>query len=158
MTAESINTADLYDERGEDIQSIAIQFQSLGGKTHFSGPARTVRCFEDNALLKSVVSTPGEGAILVVDGGGSLSRALMGDMIAEIAVSNGWSGVIINGAIRDREAISGLPLGVKALGSNPRKSTKTGAGETNVELTLDGVTIRPGAMVYCDPDGVLVER
>ncbi|MDR6417702.1 ribonuclease E activity regulator RraA [Pseudarthrobacter sulfonivorans] len=158
MTAESVNTADLYDERGEDIQSIAIQFESLGGRTHFSGQARTVRCFEDNALLKSVVSTPGEGAILVVDGGGSLSRALMGDMIAEIAVSNGWSGVIINGAIRDREAISGLPLGVKALGSNPRKSTKTGAGETDVELTLDGVTIRPGAMVYCDPDGVLVER
>ncbi|WP_104046026.1 ribonuclease E activity regulator RraA [Arthrobacter sp. ZGTC412] len=158
MTAESVNTADLYDERGEDIQSLAIQFQSLGGRTHFSGPARTVRCFEDNALLKSVVSTPGEGAILVVDGGGSLSRALMGDMIAEIAVSNGWSGVIINGAIRDREAISGLPLGVKALGSNPRKSTKTGAGESDVELTLDGVTIRPGALVYCDPDGVLVER
>ena len=158
MTAATVNTADLYDERGEDIQSIAIQFQSLGGRTHFSGPARTVRCFEDNALLKSVVSTPGEGAILVVDGGGSLSRALMGDMIAEIAVSNGWSGVIINGAIRDREAISGLPLGVKALGSNPRKSTKTGVGEADVELTLDGVTIRPGAMVYCDPDGVLVER
>ncbi|MEY9776291.1 ribonuclease E activity regulator RraA [Arthrobacter sp. MW3 TE3886] len=158
MTAETINTADLYDERGEDIQSIAIQFQSLGGKSHFSGPARTVKCFEDNALLKSVVSTPGNGGVLVVDGGGSLSRALMGDMIAEIAVSNGWSGVVIFGAIRDREAISGLPLGVKALGSNPRKSTKMGAGEADVELTLEGVTIRPGAMVYCDPDGVLVER
>ncbi|SDX60026.1 regulator of ribonuclease activity A [Arthrobacter sp. yr096] len=158
MTASSVNTADLYDELGEDIQSIAIQFHSLGAKSHFSGPARTVRCFEDNALLKSVVSGPGEGAVLVVDGGGSLSRALMGDMIAEIAVSNGWSGVIINGAIRDREAISNLPLGVKALGSNPRKSTKTGAGETDVELTLAGVTIKPGAMVYCDPDGVLVER
>lgn len=158
MTAKSVNTADLYDERGEGIQSIAIQFQSLGGRTRFSGPARTVRCFEDNALLKSVVSTPGDGAVLVVDGGGSLSRALMGDMIAEIAVSNGWSGVIINGAIRDREAISNLPLGVKALGSNPRKSTKTGVGEADVELILDGVTIRPGAMVYCDPDGVLVDR
>jgi regulator of ribonuclease activity A len=158
MTAETVNTADLYDERGEDIQSIAIQFQSLGGKTHFSGPARTVKCFEDNALLKSVVSTPGDGGVLVVDGGGSLSRALMGDMIAEIAVSNGWSGVVIYGAIRDREAISSLPLGVKALGSNPRKSTKTGAGEADVELTLEGVTVRPGAMVYCDPDGVLVER
>jgi regulator of ribonuclease activity A len=158
MTAETVNTADLYDDRGEDIQSIAIQFQSLGGKTHFSGPARTVRCFEDNALLKSVVSTAGGGAVLVVDGGGSLSRALMGDMIAEIAVANGWAGVVINGAIRDREAISRLPLGVKALGSNPRKSTKTGAGEADVELTLDGVTVRPGAMVYCDPDGVLVDR
>lgn len=158
MTAETVNTADLYDDRGEDIQSIAIQFQSLGGKSHFSGPARTVRCFEDNALLKSIVSTAGDGAVLVVDGGGSLSRALMGDMIAEIAVSNGWAGVVINGAIRDREAISRLPLGVKALGSNPRKSTKTGAGEADVALTLDGVIVRPGAMVYCDPDGVLVDR
>ncbi|MFK0004840.1 ribonuclease E activity regulator RraA [Paenarthrobacter sp. NPDC090522] len=158
MTTESINTADLYDERGEDIQSIAIQFQSLGAKTHFCGPARTVRCFEDNALLKSVVSGPGNGAVLVVDGGGSVNRALMGDMIAEIAVTNGWSGVVINGAIRDREAISGLPLGVKALGSNPRKSTKTGEGEADVVLTLAGVTVRPGSMVYCDPDGVLVER
>lgn len=158
MTNETINTADLYDERGEDLQSIALQFQSLGGRTHFAGPARTLRCFEDNALLKSVVSAPGDGAVLVVDGGGSVSRALMGDMIAEIAVSNGWSGVIINGAIRDREAISSLPIGVKALGSNPRKSTKAGTGEADIELNLDGVVVRPGAMVYCDPDGILVER
>jgi len=158
MTNETINTADLYDERGEDLQSLAIQFQSLGGKIHFAGPARTVRCFEDNALLKSVVSSPGDGAVLVVDGGGSVSKALMGDMIAEIAVSNGWSGVVINGAIRDREAISSLPIGVKALGSNPRKSTKAGTGEADIELNLEGVVIRPGAMVYCDPDGILVER
>lgn len=158
MTNEPINTADLYDERGEDIQSIAIQFQSLGGKSHFSGPARTVRCFEDNALVKSVISTPGAGAILVVDGGGSVARALVGDMIAQIALSNGWSGAIIYGAIRDREVISTLPIGVKALGSNPRKSTKTGVGEADVDLSLDGVIVRPGAMVYCDPDGILVER
>jgi len=158
MTNETINTADLYDERGDDLQSVAIQFQSLGGKTHFAGPARTVRCFEDNALLKSVVSSPGDGAVLVVDGGGSVSRALMGDMIAEIAVSNDWSGVVINGVIRDREAISSLPIGVKALGSNPRKSTKAGTGEVDVELNLYGVVLRPGAMVYCDPDGILVER
>ena len=134
------------------------KFQSLGGRTHFNGPARTVRCFEDNALLKSVVSTPAAGAILVVDGGGSLFTALMGDIIAQTAVDNGWAGAVIYGAIRDREAISRLPVGVKALGSNPRKSAKTGAGEAEVELTLGGVTIRPGAMVYCDPDGVLVER
>ncbi|QSZ51883.1 ribonuclease E activity regulator RraA [Paenarthrobacter sp. AT5] len=158
MTNEAISTADLYDERGENLQSLAIQFMSLGGKSHFSGPARTVRCFEDNALLKSVVSSAGDGAVLVVDGGGSLSCALMGDVIAEIAASNGWSGVVINGAIRDREAISRLPIGVRALGSNPRKSTKAGTGDTDVEVNLYGVVVRPGAMVYCDLDGILVER
>ena len=82
----------------------------------------------------------------------------MGDMIAASAVSNGWAGVVINGAIRDRTAIAALPLGVKALGSNPRKSAKAGAGEVDVELVIDGVTIRPGAMVWCDPDGILVQR
>jgi len=153
----SINTADLYDERGEELDSIALQFQSLGGLSHFSGPVRTIRCLEDNALVKSTLGTPGEGAVLVVDGGGSLRTALMGDMIAASAVANGWAGVVINGAIRDREVLADLPLGVKALGSNPRKSAKEGAGETDVELEIDGVTVRPGAMIWCDPDGILVE-
>lgn len=153
-----INTADLYDERGEEVESIAIQFQDLGGTSHFSGPVRTVRCFEDNALVKAVLGTPGEGAVLVVDGQGSVRTALMGDMIAESAVANGWAGVVINGAIRDREAIAKLPLGVKALGSNPKKSAKTGVGEVDVQLVIDGVRIQPGVMIYCDPDGVLVER
>jgi regulator of ribonuclease activity A len=98
----SINTADLYDERGEKLDSIALQFQSLGGISHFSGPARTIRCLEDNALVKSTLGTPGDGAVLVVDGAGSLQTALMGDMIAASAVANGWAGVVINGAIRDR--------------------------------------------------------
>ncbi|MEV7663760.1 ribonuclease E activity regulator RraA [Paenarthrobacter sp. NPDC089316] len=156
--SQQINTADLYDERGEELESIAIQFQNLGRHTHFNGPARTIRCFEDNALVKSVLGTQGDGAVLVIDGQGSLRTALMGDMIAESAVKNGWAGVIINGAIRDREAIARLPLGVKALGSNPRKSAKTGAGELDVELVIDDVRIRPGAMIYSDPDGILLER
>ncbi|CAI3805231.1 ribonuclease E activity regulator RraA [Pseudarthrobacter sp. MM222] len=158
MTATTVNTADLYDERGEELDSLALQFQSIGGQSHFSGPVRTVRCFEDNALVKSTLSTPGDGAVLVVDGSGSLRTALMGDLIAASAVSNGWAGVVVNGAIRDRTAIAELPLGVKALGSNPRKSAKAGAGEVDVELVIDGVTIRPGAMIWCDPDGILVQR
>jgi regulator of ribonuclease activity A len=158
MTAPAVNTADLYDERGEELDSLALQFQTIGGHSHFSGPARTVRCFEDNALVKATLGTPGGGAVLVVDGGGSLRTALMGDLIAASAVSNGWAGVVVNGAIRDRTAIAALPLGVKALGSNPRKSAKAGAGEVDVELVIDGVTIRPGAMVWCDPDGILVQR
>ncbi|UKA49624.1 ribonuclease E activity regulator RraA [Arthrobacter sp. FW305-123] len=155
---EQVNTADLYDERGEELESIAIQFQNLGGSTHFSGPVRTVRCFEDNALVKSILNTPGDGAVLVIDGQGSLRTALMGDMIAESAVANGWAGVIINGAIRDREAIARLPLGVKALGSNPKKSAKAGVGEVDVQLVLDHVPVKPGVMIFCDPDGILIER
>ena len=158
MNASAMNTADLYDERGGELESVSVQFQSLGGHTHFSGPVRTIRCFEDNALVKSVLATPGHGSVLVVDGAGSLRTALMGDMIAASAVANGWAGVVINGAIRDRGAIAELPLGVKALGSNPRKSAKAGAGETDVDLLIDGVTIRAGATIWCDPDGILVER
>ncbi|MFI2564996.1 ribonuclease E activity regulator RraA [Paenarthrobacter sp. NPDC018779] len=156
--SEHVNTADLYDERGEELESISIQFQNLGGQSHFSGPVRTVRCFEDNALVKTILNTPGEGAVLVVDGHASLRTALMGDMIAESAVANGWAGVIINGAIRDREALARLPLGVKALGSNPKKSAKTGIGEVDVDLVIDRVRIQPGVMIYSDPDGILVER
>jgi regulator of ribonuclease activity A len=158
MTAPNVNTADLYDERGEELDSVALQFQSVGGHTHFSGPVRTVRCFEDNALVKATLATPGRGAVLVVDGGGSLRTALMGDLIAASAVSNGWAGVVIHGAVRDRAAIAELPLGVKALGSNPRKSAKAGTGEVDVELVIDGVTVRPNAMIWCDPDGILIER
>jgi regulator of ribonuclease activity A len=151
-------TADLYDTYGEELQSLSVQMASFGARARFTGPARTVRCFEDNALLKAIVSTPGAGAVLVVDGGGSLDRALMGDMIAQIASDNGWAGVVINGAVRDRVAISTLDIGIKALGTNPRKSTKTGAGEADVTVTIGGVVFRPGAIVYSDEDGILVER
>ncbi|MBN9131407.1 S-adenosylmethionine--2-demethylmenaquinone methyltransferase [Paenarthrobacter ureafaciens] len=156
--SEHLNTADLYDERGEELESISVQFQNFGGESHFSGPARTIRCFEDNALVKTVLATPGEGAVLVIDGQGSLRTALMGDLIAASAVANGWAGVIINGAVRDREALATLPLGIKALGSNPKKSAKTGVGEVDVEIVIDHVRIQPGVMVYSDPDGILVER
>ncbi|MDQ0693494.1 ribonuclease E activity regulator RraA [Arthrobacter sp. W4I7] len=156
--ANNINTADLYDERGDELASVSLQFQCLGGRSHFSGAARTIRCFQDNALVKATLGTPGNGNVLVVDGGGSLGTALMGDMIAESAVANGWAGVVINGVIRDRQAIAALDLGVKALGSNPRKSAKAGAGEIDVDVEIDGVTIRAGAMIWCDPDGILVER
>lgn len=152
------NTADLYDERGDELASVSVQFQSFGGRSHFSGQVRTIRCFQDNALVKATLASPGNGRVLVVDGGGSLGTALMGDKIAESAAANGWAGVVIHGAIRDRQAMARLDLGVKALGSNPRKSAKTGAGEVDVEVVIDGVTILPGALIWCDPDGILVER
>lgn len=153
-----IGTADLYDERGHELQSVPIQFQSIGGITRFSGPVRTVRCDRDNALLKSILSTPGDGAVLVVDGGGSLESALVGDIIAQLSIDNGWAGIVVHGAIRDRAAIGALPIGVKALGSNPRRPTKTGAGEADVPVEFGGVTFRPGAMLWSDEDGILVEH
>jgi RraA famliy len=151
-------TADLYDEQGENLQSISLQFKSFGAISSFCGSARTIKCFEDNVLIKSVLSTPGKGQVLVVDGAGSLRRALMGDMIAKLAEQNGWAGVIINGAVRDRLALSELNLGVLALGSNPRKSTKEGQGSVDQPVEIDGVIIHPGVTIFADEDGILVER
>lgn len=149
-------TADLVDSIGPDVRSCDTQFRQLGGRAEFAGPISTVRCFEDNALLKSVLSEPVDGGILVIDGAGSLHTALVGDVIAELARSNGWAGLIINGAVRDSAALRGMDIGIKALGTNPRKSTKTGAGERDVEITLGGVTFVPGEIAYSDDDGIVV--
>ncbi len=152
----SISTADLYDEQGPSLASVSVQFRDFGAVASFSGPARTVQCAKDNALLKALLATPGDGAVLVVDGGGLLETALMGDMIAASAVENGWAGVIILGAIRDSVAIGALSLGVKALGTNPAKSSKNGTGNVDIPIQLGNVTIDPGAMIYADLDGILV--
>jgi regulator of ribonuclease activity A len=151
-------TADLYDERGDQLDSLSLQLHDFGGRVAFDGPVRTVRCHRDNALVKDLLATPGDGAVLVVDGGGSLESALVGDLIAASAVENGWAGLIVFGAIRDRVAIGELPIGVKALGSNPRKSVKAGIGEVDVPVTVAGVAFVPGRHVWADADGVLVER
>lgn len=151
-------TADLYDERGDELDSLSLQLHDFGGRVAFDGPVRTVRCHRDNALVKDLLATPGDGAVLVVDGGGSLESALVGDLIAASAVENGWAGLIVFGAIRDRAAIGELPIGVKALGSNPRKSVKAGIGEVDVPVTVAGVAFVPGRHVWADADGVLVER
>jgi regulator of ribonuclease activity A len=156
MSVHPVATADLYDEYGEALQSCDLQFRQFGGPAAFSGSAVTVRCLEDNALLKSVLSEPGQGRVLVIDGGGSLHTALMGDLIAVLGVTNGWAGAIINGAVRDVATLRTLDLGIKALGSNPRKSAKTGAGERDVPVSFGGVTIRPGDVVTSDDDGIVV--
>ncbi|GAA2977991.1 regulator of ribonuclease activity A [Microbacterium terrae] len=154
----TIATADLYDERGDELDSLSLQLHDFGGHVGFEGPVRTVRCHRDNALVKQLLATPGDGAVLVIDGGGSLESALVGDLIAASAVDNGWAGLIVHGAIRDRDAIAALPIGVKALGSNPRKSAKDGVGEIDVEVVVAGVRFAPGLRVWADADGVLVER
>ena len=155
MTA-AIGTADLYDEYEEQLQSCDLQLRQYGGRRVFAGEVVTVRCREDNALVKQVLGTPGEGRVLVVDGGGSLHTALMGDLIAASAVQNGWAGVVINGAVRDVAALAELDLGIKALGSNPRKSAKTGAGDRDVVVSFGGATFTPGARLVSDDDGVVI--
>lgn len=149
-------TADLVDDIGPDVRSCDVQFRQFGARTQFAGPVTTVACFEDNALLKSVLSTPGEGGVLVIDGEGSLHTALVGDVIADLAHSNDWAGLIVHGAVRDAAALRSIDLGIKALGTNPRKSGKTGAGKRDVTVSLGGVDFVPGDIAYCDDDGIVV--
>jgi regulator of ribonuclease activity A len=156
MTVSFRPTADLVDDIGPDVRSCDLQFRQYGGRSQFAGAITTVRCFQDNALLKSVLSQPGDGGVLVIDGDGSLHTALVGDVIAELARSNGWAGLIVNGAVGDAAALRGIDIGIKALGTNPRKSTKTGAGERDVEITLGGVTFVPGQVAHSDEDGIVI--
>ncbi|MGO8940247.1 MAG: ribonuclease E activity regulator RraA [Mycobacterium sp.] len=156
MTVPFRPTADLVDDIGSDVRSCDIQFRQFGGRPEFAGPISTVRCFQDNALLKSVLSQPSAGGVLVIDGAGSLHTALVGDVIAELARSNGWTGLVVHGAVRDATALRRIDIGIKALGTNPRKSTKTGAGERDVEISLGGVTFAQGDIAYSDDDGIVV--
>jgi regulator of ribonuclease activity A len=149
-------TADLVDDIGPDVRSCDVQFRQFGGRAQFAGPISTVHCLQDNALVKSVLSTPGEGGVLVIDGEGSLHTALVGDVIAELARSNGWAGLVVHGAVRDAAALRDLDLGIKALGTNPRKSSKSGAGERDVTVSFGGVTFVPGDIAYSDDDGIVV--
>ena len=151
-----IATADLYDELGDALQSCSAQLRDFGGKLRFQGTISTIRCFRDNGLVKSTLNSPGAGRVLVVDGDANTESALMGDMIAESAVKNGWAGVVINGAVRDSSALAKLPLGVKAVGTNPRKSTKNGDGEKDVIVSFGGVEFRPGDQLWADEDGIVI--
>lgn len=149
-------TADLVDDIGPDVRSCDSQFRQFGGHSEFAGHISTVRCFQDNALLKAVLSEEGDGRVLVIDGGASVHTALVGDVIAELGRSNGWSGLIINGAVRDAATLRTLGIGIKALGTNPRKSAKTGAGERDVTISFGGVDFVPGDMAFSDEDGIVV--
>ena len=156
MTIEFRATADLVDDIGPDVRSCDLQLAQYGARSQFAGPVTTVRCFQDNALLKSVLSERGDGGVLVIDGNGSLHTALVGDLIAELGRSNGWAGLIINGAVRDAATLRTMDIGIKALGTNPRKSGKTGDGERDVAVEFGGVAFTPGEIAYCDDDGIVV--
>ena len=149
------STADLVDELGDEARSCDLQLRQFGGRTRFAGPVRTLVVHQDNALVKEVLSSPGDGAVLLVDGGGSLHTALVGDVIAALAVEHGWAGLVLVGAVRDSVALAELDIGIKALGTNPRKSAKTGAGRRDVPVEVGGVTASPGDLLFSDEDGIL---
>jgi len=149
-------TTDLYDAHGDELQVVDPILKSIGGRARFSGEIATVKCHEDNSRVKERLATPGGGKVLVVDGGGSLRCALLGDMIADDAVRNGWEGVIVFGAVRDSEALSRLDLGVWALACTPRKSVRRGEGQADLMVAFGGVRFVPGQFVYVDRDGILV--
>jgi regulator of ribonuclease activity A len=149
------STADLLDER-PDAGVCLLALGQYGGLPSFEGDVATVRCHEDNVLVKARVGEPGEGRVLVVDGGGSRRVALLGDMIAGLAAANGWAGIVVNGCVRDVAVLRHLPIGITALGSCPRPSGKTGMGEVDVPVEFGSVTFRPGSRLVADEDGIVV--
>ena len=151
-----MNTCDLCDRFEDRVRVLELPLRDYGGRTAFSGQVSTVKALEDNSLVREAVAEPGAGRVLVIDGGGSLRRAMLGDMLAEKAVANGWSGVLVNGAIRDSGAIAGLDLGVKALATCPRRTDKLGQGLRDVPVAFGGLVIVPGQWLAADLDGVVV--
>ena len=149
-------TTDLYDDYEGKVQTCSVQFRDFGGRKKFCGAIRTVRCFRDNQLFRALLDEPGDGAVVVIDGGGSTESALMGDLIAAKGAKNGWSGVVILGAIRDSAEIARIDFGTKALGVNPAKSSKEGKGAIDEPVEFGGVVFTPGEWIYCDEDGILV--
>jgi regulator of ribonuclease activity A len=149
-------TSDVVDEYGERAAVCTAPLRQFGRRRSFTGQVSTVRCHEDNVLLRQRLAEPGFGGVLVVDGGGSDRVALLGEMVAGLAYSSGWSGLVIHGCVRDTAALHELELGIKALGPCPRASGKTGAGELDVPVTFGGVTFRSGAMLWSDDDGLVV--
>ena len=149
-------TPDLCDEFGAEVRVAEPLLRDWGGVERFAGPIATLRVFEDNALVRQALETPGGGRVLVVDGGGSLRTALVGGNLAALAHRNGWSGLVVYGCIRDAAEIASTPVGVKALHAVPRRSAKAGAGERGVPVAFAGVTFAPGAWLYADRDGIVV--
>ncbi len=152
----NISTPDLCDAYPDLIRIVEPVFKNYGGKAAFGGEIVTVKCFEDNSRVKENAGKPGKGKVMVVDGGGSLKKALLGDLIAEAALNNGWEGFIIYGCIRDVEPISAMNIGVKALNSIPLKTQRKGEGENNVQITFGGVTFNAGEYAYSDSTGIIV--
>jgi regulator of ribonuclease activity A len=154
-----MKTSDLCDEYGDQVQvAEPIGFGSFGGRKEFFGQIVTLKCFEDNSLLRAAIEKNGKGKVLVVDGGGSNRCALLGDNIASIAHQNEWNGIIIHGYIRDSEAVSKIDIGIVALGTNPRKSAKKNKGAANIIVNFAQTDFIPGKYIYIDQDGIVTSE
>jgi regulator of ribonuclease activity A len=151
-----IPTSDLCDRYGDRVAVAEPLFRDFGGRAAFSGLIETVRVFEDNALVRAVLEGAGLGRVLVVDGGGSRRCALVGGRLAALASAQGWSGIVVNGCVRDVGEIAAAGIGVKALNACPRSSAKRGAGERSVPVGFAGVTFTPGHLIWGDADGIVV--
>jgi regulator of ribonuclease activity A len=151
-----MRTADLCDEFGEELQVLEPLFRDYGAVSSFWGPIATVDVFDDNVLVREMLEQPGDGRVLVVDGGGSVQTALLGDELARTAHRNSWAGIVIYGSVRDVAGLAEVPIGVKALASTPRRSFKRGRGVCDLPLHFAGVGFRPGAYLYADEDGIVV--
>ena len=151
-------TADLYDEYGDSLDVMAPIFKDYGGVDSFSGEIETLKVNEDNALVRSVLEQPGHHRVLVVDGQGSLRCALVGDNLASLALENDWAGLVVFGCVRDARELRNIPIGIKALATNPRKSVKKGEGAKNVVVGFANCIIVPGQFIYADQDGVLLSE
>ena len=156
MTSPGFATADLCDAHLDAVRVLSLPWLDLGGRRAFHGRISTIKAFEDNSRVREAVAEPGRGRVLVIDGAGSLARAMLGDLLAAKAVANGWEGIVIVGAIRDSAAIAQLDIGIKALGCCPRKTDKLGDGHRDVTLEVAGIIVQPDQWLCADADGVLV--
>jgi regulator of ribonuclease activity A len=147
---------DLSDDHPNSVQTGDALFTDYGQILKFHGRVATVRCYEDNLLLRQILSTPGHGRVIVVDGAGSLRRALIGDRLGSLMIENGWAGAIVNGAARDVEVLRTMPLAVRALNTCPTKPLQTGSGESEIVVAFAGVIFRPGEWLYADENGFIV--
>ena len=152
----ALSTCDLSDEHGENARIPSPVFRDFGSRAAFHGRAVTVKCFEDNSRVKELLATPGHGRVLVVDGGGSTRCALLGDMIAQDAVANGWAGIVVFGCVRDTAVLAGLDIGIKAIGASPRRSTRRGEGTAHIPVDLAGIQVTESDVVIADSDGIIV--
>lgn len=155
---KTISTPDICDDFAEKIRVLDPIFNNYGGRFSFFGEAVTIKCFEDNSVVKKLVDEGGKGRVIVMDGGASLRRAILGDMLAENAANNSWAGLVINGCIRDCDQIANTNIGVKALNIHPMKTEKRGLGDLNVPVTFAGQTIKPGDWVYADNNGIVISE
>ncbi len=152
-------TTDLSDAHPDKVRPVLQRFNDYGAKRSFSGRIHTAVTAEDTRLIQEKLFTlQGNGGVIVVDGGGSLRTAMLGDMMAERLIANGWAGIVINGAVRDSKRLAQLDLGIKALGVTPVRSAKTGIGAIDVPVAFGSVLFEPGSYIYCDEDGILIAK